>query len=380
MRKVAKIMLIFFALLAGAPAFADDPQWYPEEQVVAFPEGKVYDFGDILVADGPVKCSFTLKNIASFPITIDNIISSCGCTTPVWPRTAIEPGKKATIAVTFTNDQGPFPFDKTLTVYISRLRRPVLLHVRGVSHERNKPLGERFPDHLGPLGLRTNEVDLGNLEQGKAKADRIAVANLSAEPLTVEMVMADPGLSFAFSQNPIPPRSTATLSISYDSGASGVAHWGRHNYRARFLLNGKLHSDPLVVRVFLRDDFSSWSAEQVAAGAKASPLQSYFEFGEVAAGTHIDARYQIKNTGKSDLIIRTVEFESGEGASRAARVESRCPITVRPGATATLKVSLRTDGLSGEVLDVLTLVTNAPSKPLVNLFLTGYVKPATAKK
>ena len=379
MGKVAKIMLILIAL-SGASLRADDPRWYPEEQVVAFPDGKVFDFGDILIADGPVQCSFTFKNVADFPLTIHNVISSCGCTTPVWPHTEIAPGEQGTIAVTFTNDQGPFPFDKTLTVYISRLRRPVLLHVRGVSHERNKPLGERFPDHLGPLGLRTNEVDLGNLEQGKAKADRIAVANLSAEPLTVEMVMADPGLSFAFSQNPIPPHGTATLSVSYDSGASGVDQWGRHSYCARFLLNGKRYPDSLVVKVFLRDDFSGWSAEQVASGAKAVPVQSYHEFGEVKAGTPVKARYTIRNTGRSDLIIRTVEFESGEGASGAAKVETRCPLTIRPGATATLRVSLDTKGLKGEVLDVLTLVTNSPSKPLVNLFLTGYVESSTPEQ
>ena len=72
-----------------------------------------------------------------------------------------------------------------------------------------------------------------------------------------------------------------------------------------------------------------------------------------------------------------MEFESGEGASGAAKVETRCPLTVRPGATATLRVTLETFALKGEVLDVLTLVTNAPAKPLVNLFLTGNVIPRT---
>ena len=125
MGKVARILLIFCTLLSGVQLRADEPRWYPEEQVLSFVGGKVFDFGDILLSDGPVKCAFTLKNIAAFPITIHNIISSCGCTTPVWPRTPVAPGDSATISVTFTNDQGPFPFDKTLTVYVSSLQRPV---------------------------------------------------------------------------------------------------------------------------------------------------------------------------------------------------------------------------------------------------------------
>ena len=380
MRKVARILLVLWTLLSGASLRADDPRWYPEDQVLSFEGGKVYDFGDILLSDGPVKCSFTLKNIADFPVTIHNIISSCGCTTPVWPRTPVAPGETATISVTFTNDQGPFPFDKTLTVYVSSLQRPVLLHVRGVSHEKNKSLDERFPEHLGALGLRSLEVNLGNVEQGRAKAERISVANLSARPLHIELTDADPGLSFSLSADPIPPKSTATLSVSFDSRQLKSPLWGRRNFTARFTVAGKQYAELLTVRAFLRDDFSALTPEEVADGPKATVAMSYFEFGEVTAGAHIDARYQIKNTGRNDLIIHTVEFESGEGASGAARVETRCPLTVRPGATATLRVSLETAGLNGEVLDVLTLVTNAPSKPLVNLFLTGYVKPATAKK
>lgn len=380
MGKVAKIMLFFCVLISSAQLRADEPRWYPEEQVLSFVGGKVFDFGDILLSDGPVKCSFVLKNIAAFPITIHNIISSCGCTTPVWPRTPVAPGDSATISVTFTNDQGPFPFDKTLTVYVSSLQRPVLLHVRGVSHEKNKSLDDRFPEHLGALGLRTLEVNLGNVEQGKAKAERISVANLSNEPLYLELVDADPGLTFSLSADPVPPKSTATLVVSFDSRRLKAPLWGRQTFRARFSVAGRKFSNPLMIRAFLRDDFSNLTAEEVAAGPKATATMSYFEFGEVAAGTHVNARFQIKNTGRSDLIIRTVEFESGEGASGAAKVETRCPLTIRPGATATLRVSLETAGLKGEVLDVLTLVTNAPSKPLVNLFLTGYVKPATAKK
>ena len=379
MGKVARILLIFCTLLSGVQLRADEPRWYPEEQVLSFVGGKVFDFGDILLSDGPVKCAFILKNIAAFPITIHNIISSCGCTTPVWPRTPVAPGDSATISVTFTNDQGPFPFDKTLTVYVSSLQRPVLLHVRGVSHEKNKSLDERFPERIGALGFRTLEVNLGNVEQGKAKADRVTVANLSDRPLAVTSAGTDAGVSFSLSENPIPPHATATLSVSYDSRGSAKPLWGRQTLYARLCVDGKTASKPLAVKVFLRDDFSDLTPEQVAAGPKAVPVQSYHEFGEVAVGTRVDARYQVRNTGRSDLIIRTVEFESGEGASGSARVESRCPITVHPGATATIRVSLNTAGLKGEVLDVLTLVTNAPSKPLVNLFLTGYVESSTPK-
>ena len=48
MGKVARILVLLLTLFCSVRAMADDPKWFPEEQVVAFPEGKTFDFGDIL--------------------------------------------------------------------------------------------------------------------------------------------------------------------------------------------------------------------------------------------------------------------------------------------------------------------------------------------
>ena len=55
-----------------------------------------------------------------------------------WTRTDIAPGAKGTIDVTYTNDEGPYPFDKTLTVYLSDLDKPVILHVKGTAYKGKK--------------------------------------------------------------------------------------------------------------------------------------------------------------------------------------------------------------------------------------------------
>ena len=92
----------------------------------------VHDFGSISLKDGPVTCTFTLTNNSQEPLSIFSVISSCGCTDVTWPREAIEPGDSAQISITYSNDQGAYPFDKTLTVYTSAQKKPVILHVKGV--------------------------------------------------------------------------------------------------------------------------------------------------------------------------------------------------------------------------------------------------------
>jgi len=50
----------------------------------------VHDFGDVSVSDGPLSCSFTLKNVGSEAISIFEVVSSCGCTGVEFPKSRIE--------------------------------------------------------------------------------------------------------------------------------------------------------------------------------------------------------------------------------------------------------------------------------------------------
>lgn len=90
-----------------------------------------HDFGQITVKDGPQSCTFTVTNSGDEPLTIFAVISTCGCTNVSWTRETIDPGKSGEVKATYSNDEGPFPFDKTLSVYTSAQKKPFLLHIKG---------------------------------------------------------------------------------------------------------------------------------------------------------------------------------------------------------------------------------------------------------
>ena len=92
----------------------------------------VHDFGKVTLKDGPQSCTFTITNTGNEPLTIFAVISSCGCTDVSWTRESIAPGKTGTVTGTYSNDEGLYPFDKTLTVYMSAQDKPVKLHLKGV--------------------------------------------------------------------------------------------------------------------------------------------------------------------------------------------------------------------------------------------------------
>ncbi|MBC7553411.1 MAG: DUF1573 domain-containing protein [Taibaiella sp.] len=109
-----KIILLFFCLycgIAGAtyaqpaqPATAADatgPQF-------KFKDGDTFDFGEVPLGPDAMH-DFVFTNVGKQPLLITDAKPSCSCTTPVWPKEAIEAGKTGVINVGFhAAKAGPF--------------------------------------------------------------------------------------------------------------------------------------------------------------------------------------------------------------------------------------------------------------------------------
>ena len=352
------------------PTMALEPEESTEDAVqvgesVEF-DKTVHDFGDVSISDGPLSCTFTVKNIGKEPIAIYEVVTSCGCTDASWTREPLQPGKTGTISATYKNEDGPVPFDKTLTVYIAGVGKPVILRLRGVVHDKKKSVAELYGvEKLGALGLKSLKYKVSNILQGESSADEAKVANLGKQPLKVTFTDVSPNLTISVDPQTIAPGSTASLRFSVKS-APDV--WGLHTYDATPVLNGKKASRPITVSALTRGNFASWSADQRKNSAQCIFDESTLTFGTVKAGTPVQLAFSFTNKGKSALRIYSVDADA-EGVTATL-----------PGETAAQKkgsipVKLDTSSLpKGETVIMLTLTTNCPARPVINLFLTGLVK------
>ena len=183
----------------------------------------VHDFGDIYTDQGPVSCTFTFTNTGSKPILLLSVVASCGCTDVDWTREPIQPGKKGTVKATFDNNDGPYPFDKTVTVYVSDIKKPYVLHLRGSAHENAKPLTETYSLKIGNMGVKTLENKIGNLSQRETKSGNIVIANVGITPMKVEFEDVSDGLTLDVYPNPVPAKSVANLTYSIKASRE---RWG----------------------------------------------------------------------------------------------------------------------------------------------------------
>lgn len=325
----------------------------------------VHDFGDILLTDGPQKCVFTLRNTGSDPLTIQEVVTSCGCTEAEWTREEIPPQKKGTISVTYKNEDGPLPFDKTLTVYLSRTRKPQLLHIRGCVHEKKKSLAELYGAcRMGDLGLKENHIKVGNMEQGESRSGEALVANLGRKPLQVAFRDMDPQLSLSVEPNPIPAGKTAVLTYTVRADRD---IWGKRTYLATPVLNGQPQASPIGFWAITKENFNDWTQEQRDRAAQPVFDESTASFDTVPAGTEVTVSYTVTNRGKSPFRCY---------AAYADTPVSIDPVEdLAPGGKQTFSVRIPTDKLpKGETTVMLTLITNAPLRPVINLFAVGIIE------
>ena len=85
-----------------------------------------YDFGKIPQGK-PVTHTFVFINKGKLPLSLNNVHASCGCTTPVWSKEAVQPGDSAKIVVGF-NAAADGPFEKPVSiVYNGNLTKEILI-------------------------------------------------------------------------------------------------------------------------------------------------------------------------------------------------------------------------------------------------------------
>ena len=326
----------------------------------------VHDFGDIGVNDGPQTCTFTVKNIGKENIAIYEVVTSCGCTDAQWTREPLQPGKTGTISATYKNEDGPVPFDKTLTVYIAGVGKPVILRLRGIVHETKKSVAELYGiEKLGTMGLKALNYKVPNVLQGESSSDEAKVANLGKQPMKVTFTNVSPNLTIEVDPATVPAGETAALRFSVKS-APGV--WGKHVYSATPVVNGVKADKPVTVTALTRGNFADWTPEQRKNAAQCVFDESTVSFGTVKAGSKVDAVFTFTNKGKSALKFYSLDAD-------ASGVTATLPGETAAQKKGSIPVKVDTSSLpKGETVIMLTVTTNCPARPLINLFLTGLVK------
>ncbi len=103
-----------------------------EKQAEITFEKTSHDFGTIKEADGPVTWTFKFTNTGTANLILYQVVASCGCTTPTYPKEPIKPGESGEIKVTYNGSgRNPGKFYKYLTIRANTKEEIIRLTITG---------------------------------------------------------------------------------------------------------------------------------------------------------------------------------------------------------------------------------------------------------
>lgn len=98
MKKIIGFIVMSLFVVA---AYAQEAEENKSGAKIKF-EVSSHDFGDVTQGE-KVEYIFAFENTGTEPLILSNVITTCGCTAPNWPRDPIAPGTSGNITITYNS-------------------------------------------------------------------------------------------------------------------------------------------------------------------------------------------------------------------------------------------------------------------------------------
>ncbi|MBR7068732.1 MAG: DUF1573 domain-containing protein [Bacteroidales bacterium] len=343
-------------------------------QTIDFKNTK-HDYGKINEDDGVAYHQFEFKNNGDAPLIIKKVESSCGCTTPEWPKNPVAPGQTGTIKVGFNPTGRPNKFSKSITVHSNAKTPTVVLQIAGFVNPHVKTVDEIYRQQIGDLRFKQTHLSLGKATLGTLRTDTLKFLNKGMMEARVEVNFAknQQFINFKVQPEAVKPNEFGLIIVEYDPDKRN--DWGFVHDRFWLTINGTRAQNQISISANIEEDFSKLTPAQQSNAPVAEFKSTTYDFGnEHAEGKLVEHEFQLTNKGKSDLIIRKLKPSCG------CTTVNPDKMVLKPGERTQIKAQLRTNGYSGRQSKSITVITNDPKQPSITLRITGSVVKNNEKK
>ena len=321
-----------------------------------------WDFGEINEADGVVQHTFRFMNVSNNPIQIDNVATSCGCTTVLYSTQPIAGGEYGELTVAFDPSRTDGRVLREVEIFTKDRRNYASL--MSSADVTPIPMGlEQIYPHLLAGTIKTNAKNctFGYITQGESVTRIVRVANVGdkASKLSVVTTGNRNGMSVECPES-IGPQEVVSIHITYKI-PTGKKYFGMARDTIWVVADGAKSQVPIAVSAIRVEKFSK-DENKPKPVLRIEP--AYVDFGEKAPGKIYKKSIVIGNTGNADLIFRNVEPMEGTAIS----IETGQ--VIKPGKELKVTVAITNSREPHtSTLGSINLTTNDPTRPFRELRL-----------
>jgi len=314
----------------------------------------IHDFGTVQQND-PTQTVFSFTNVSDEPVKLSRVKASCGCTTPSYTKEAIAPGQTGEINVRY-NSARIGAFNKSVTVYYDSAATPVVLRIRG---KVEKPADQISYHHtMGGIAFDKINFNIPDLQRDQMYSEAFNIKNISPVEITFTEEMDVPGMfNVNIQQTKLAPGQTSKIILTaigerWDQGGSFSKELTLNTDETQNAAKTLTITGNAAYSAAEKDKMPHIEFESLA-----------YDGGTAIEGEKITYAYQFTNTGKSDLKIESVKASCGCTAT-APKDE-----IIKPGESSEIVATFNSQGRVGQQRKTITVRTNDPDQPVVQLKL-----------
>lgn len=324
-----------------------------------------FDFGRIYEDHGKVTHTFTFKNTGSIPLIISNVRSNCGCTIPAWTKEPVAPEGEGTITVEYDPKNIRGSFHKTVQVQSNASNANMFLTITGSVIPPLKK--EKLYYKVGDLSVKSRHINLGYLYKGTIGHAAMTVANHSEKPIELALADIPDQIEDYHFPKVLQPGEYGQIEVYYNT--SKVDEWDVVIDRISIVINNKKDiRNRLAVTANIREDFRTMTEEQLLMAPIATFSKPNINYDTIPDTESVECQFLLKNTGKSDLVIRAVKPSCG------FTVDFPKENMLAPGESTYIVANFDPKDRSGEFKNSITVITNDPDEYKQYLVIEGYIQ------
>jgi hypothetical protein len=324
-----------------------------------------HNFGKVNESAGTASYDFTFKNTGTTPLIIQDVKTTCGCTTPEWTKQPIRPGATGFIKVSYDVIGRPGAINRTITVYSNSPSSPAQLHIIGEVIPVERHPSETFRYIVGTIRLDDMHVAFNRVYSYEKPSLVVTAYNPGPDAVKVSFINLPVYIKAAVTPATIKKGEKATIKLTYDAARKN--DWGFVSDRISMILNNNTATDyKLTVTATIEEDFSRWTTAQLQNAPVVSIDRQIIDAGKIKKDEKKAYQVKLTNNGKSKLMIRKAE-------SVSPLITVDAPKEVNAGASADMTVTYDSTGQSGEQSKAITLITNDPKNAQIIVRLKANV-------
>ncbi len=334
-----------------------------------------HDFGKFKEEAGRQTYEFAVSNTGNSPLVIQNIVASCGCTTPEWTREPIPAGGKGVIKAIYDPKDRPGAFNKTLSVYTNSNPQVAVLVIKGEVLPREKTIEELFTFPVGSIRFESNHLAFTNIKKTEKKIRVMQIVNTSNEPVKIGFEMLPVHLNLKANPETLKPGQKGIIEGTYDATRNNS--WGNVSDMVKVVLNGAVQENVYYyISANLVEDFSSLTKEDLEKAPVFQLASTTVNLGKIPGSSEKEVEFKFTNTGKTDLVIRHVRSTCGCTAVQ----QGQQGVGIKPGQSSSIKAVFNSGSYKGKVTKAIYVYTNDPKNSEVVLMLNAEVEQVASAR